>query len=100
MATAEEIAAFRVQFAEFRVATDAVVGAKLDEADAELGGIWTGAQRARGKAYLAAHLLAMSPNAREMALVSEDGSSIYEKQFKRVRASVTAGRRALTVFGS
>lgn len=98
MASAEDIAAFKVAFREFRTAPDALVGAKLDMAESQLGGIWTGEQRARGKAYLTAHLLSLDPGAKEMAIVSEKGSSIYEPEFKRVQRSVTAGRRVL-VFG-
>lgn len=99
MASSEDIAAFKEAFREFRPALDSLVGAKLDDAESQLGGIWTGTQRERGKAYLTAHLLSLSPNAREMALVSEDGSSIYEQEFQRVQRSVTAGRRCLTFGG-
>lgn len=98
MASSEDIAAFKLAFPEFRPAPDSTVGSRLDDAESQLGGIWTGEQRARGKRYLAAHLLSLAPNAKEMALVSEDGSSIYEREFKRVQRSVTAGRRVL-VFG-
>lgn len=99
MADAADITSFKARFVEFKPAPDALVGTYLDEAESTLGVIWTGTKRARGKQWLAAHLLSLSPNARDMALTSDDGSSIYEREFRRVQASVTAGRRCYVPSG-
>lgn len=91
-----DAAEFKEAFPEFSRAPDTLVESRIELASQRLGAVWqeNDERHTQGILWKAAHLLATSPNAREMALVSDDGSSIYEREFMSLQRSVTAGRRA------
>jgi hypothetical protein len=71
------LATFRARFPEFADADDALVQEKLDEAARRTpAGEWTTVEN-DAHAYLAAHLLALSPFGRDARLSEKDGSSTY-----------------------
>lgn len=82
-----DLATFRLRFPEFVRASDALVSARL--ADAEVrAGVATGlAWQEQKIGYLAAHLLAISPGGRELRTTPEgtstegDATSPYLKEY-------------------
>lgn len=88
------VARFKAAFPEFENATDALVQAKIDDAEGRLnervfGTLWTQAVM-----YQTAHLLAASPFGRKMRL-TDGATSIYEGDLKLLRKMVTSGYRAV-----
>ena len=84
---------FLVEFAEFTGAENALVDAKLAAALLRTPeSIWDDLQD-EGIKYLAAHMLALSPFARELKLVQDDGQTIYGKQRAELESIVSSGFR-------
>jgi hypothetical protein len=54
--------------------------------------VW-GEKHTVGVGYLTAQLLAKSPQAMAMKLVSKDGSTVYDEPLMTMKRSVTAGFR-------
>lgn len=92
------VASFRARFPEFGssdVTPDAVIQTCLDEAeDRTPEDIWgTGVKRDAGVRYLTAHLLAMSPQGRQLKLSTPDGNSAYLPERRRLQGEVASGFR-------
>lgn len=93
------LAAFIVRFPEFTAADAGLVQAKLDEADRQIDRtVWDDPGLAHllgddGQGYLAAHLLALSPFGNAAAMVAKDGSTTFEKHYKRLQIAATCGLR-------
>lgn len=90
------LAAFFAEFPEFDPedgSRNALVQAKIDAAylrtDAQ---VW-GSMRDEGAKYLAAHLCALSPFARELKLANDDGETIYGKMRRDMNRVVVSGFR-------
>lgn len=84
---------FLAEFAEFSGASTALVDAKLAAALIRTpDSIWDDLQD-EGIKYLTAHLLALSPFARELKLVQDDGTTIYSKQRAELESIVSSGFR-------
>jgi len=87
------VTTFRDRFPAFTSAPDALVQACLDEAyDRTPANVWGGLQDA-GAGYLAAHLLGLSPNSRDMKLASVAGETIYGIERRRLNRIVASGAR-------
>ena len=85
------IAAFRAHFTPtFDNTPDALVQAKLDEAQVEINATIWDAHAEKGHAYLAAHLIAVDPGGRDARLAAKDGESIYGTEFTRL-AKIVGG---------
>lgn len=92
------VASFRTRFPEFgtsSVTSDEMIQTCLDEAaDRTPESVWgSGVKRDAGIRYLAAHLLAMSPQARELKLSTPDGNSAYLPERRRLQYEVASGFR-------
>jgi hypothetical protein len=89
------ISSFLASFPEFNDGSDPqnnLVQAKLDEAALEVDpGVWGGLQNL-GHGYLTAHLLASSPMGNTAKLVATQMTT-YEKNYRRLLGTVTAGLR-------
>jgi hypothetical protein len=87
------VTTFRGRFGEFTNAPTAVVQAAIDEAYRRTpSNVWGGIQD-DGAGYLAAHLLALSPRARDMKLANEKGETIYGTERRRLARIVASGAR-------
>ena len=82
---------FKAEFAEFAGASDSIVQAKLTQAEAETDAAVFGAQVDDAVKYLAAHLLALSPFARDMKLVDKGGETVYGRQRRRLERIYAGG---------
>lgn len=93
------VAQIRVRFPEFEdssVTPDALIEMLIDEAESRTpSSIW-GDKEDAGVRYLTAHLLALSPQARELKLSTPDGNSNYLPERKRLEAIVASGFRIAT----
>lgn len=82
-------------FPEFSDAGQALVEAKLAEAERNIDiEVW-GDQAEDGVCYLAAHLICTSPSGVMARLVSKDGSTTYLKRFKQMSMEVSSGYRVV-----
>lgn len=86
---------FKVEFPEFANAPDALVTAKLADAAAQVNATTWGDLTDRGVKYLAARLLALSPQGRAMKLVSADGKTAYDDTYMAMKRSVASGFRVV-----
>lgn len=84
---------FLAEFAEFANASTALVDAKLAEALRRTPERIWGDMQDDGQKYLTAHLLSLSPFARELKLVQDDGTTIYSKQRGELERIVSMGYR-------
>lgn len=84
---------FRVRFPEYENTPDALVQVNLDQAYRRTpANVW-GCFLDDGAAWLAAHLLALSPMARDMRLVQADGTTLYKRNRDRLAQIVASGNR-------
>jgi hypothetical protein len=86
-------AAFVEEFEEFTNTSDAVIDAKLAEAYRRTPERVWGDLTDDGAKYLAAHLVAQSPYARELKLVDKDGQTRYGQQRDHLALVVSSGFR-------
>lgn len=90
------VATFRAEFPEFGdydVTPDALIQAKLTAAFLRTPlDIW-GDLQDDGVKYLAAHLLALSPQARELKMSTLDGNSVYKSTRLEYEGMVASGFR-------
>lgn len=90
------VAAFLAEFAEFDPedgSANVLVQAKLDAAYLRTNAAVWGDMRDEGAKYLAAHLLALSPYARQLKLVSSNGETSYLMQRRAMEMAVVSGYR-------
>ena len=86
-------ATFRVIFPEFSRASDALVSSRIAMAEARTPlDIW-GDLRPQGLAWLAAHLLAMAPEAKDMRKGEKPGETMYKGQRDHLALVVSSGFR-------
>lgn len=84
---------FIVQFPEFATTDSNLVASMLAASALEIDpNIW-GNLGDQGQAYLAAHKLATSPFGQNVRLVAKDGTTTYEREYRRLVLSVTSGYR-------
>lgn len=86
---------FRISFPEFNGVTDVMVQAMLNAAQLSIDEQVWGAKAYVGHGYLTAHQLCSSPWGQNARLISKDGSgsTVYQKQYKRLQLEVTPGYR-------
>lgn len=89
------LAEFRVRFPEFTQTPDALVSAKLTEAERSVSQEVWGETAYDGAYYRAAHLLAVSVFGQNARLVSNAGETTYNTEYKRLQREVAAGFRVL-----
>lgn len=90
------VASFLAEFEEFDPedgSRDTLIQAKIDAAYLRTDAAVWGAMRDEGAKYLAAHLLAFSPFARELKLANDSGQTIYGAQRKQMEMAVVSGYR-------
>lgn len=78
-------AQFLSQYPEFRFASDALIDAKLSLATMDLSPESWGALYVRGLGLRAAHLLAMTPEGKDLRLKSDSNNSPYNVQFQELQ---------------
>lgn len=83
------------RFPEFALAPPSTVAACIAEAEARTPAEVWGSLRDQGVLYLAAHLLAMSPNAVDMRLKSDPTDSIYMVQRRKLSRAIASGFRVV-----
>ncbi len=87
------LGSFLAAFAEFSETDQTYVQAKLDEAALDIDvRVWK-TRATVGHGYLTAHLLVMSPFGNGAKLVEKETSSYYEKRYRSLLRTVTAGLR-------
>lgn len=87
------VAAFVVQFPEFRNASTDLLQAHLDAAELEIDReVWE-TKGDQGQMYLAAHKLALSPFGNNAKLVPAGGITTYEIHYDRLVRQVSSGFR-------
>lgn len=84
---------FLERFPEFSGADTVLVDARLAEAYRRTPEAIWGELRDDGASYLAAHLLALSPFAQELKLVSADRRTLYGDERKAMEGIVASGFR-------
>jgi hypothetical protein len=85
--------AFLVQFPEFASTDINLVESMLAAALLEIDvSVWK-AKSDQGQAYLAAHMLAISPFGQNTRLAAKDGATTYWTKFKRLQGIVASGFR-------
>jgi hypothetical protein len=90
------VASFLAEFEEFDPgdsSRDVLVQAKIDAASLRTNAEVWGDMRDEGIKHLAAHLLALSPYARELKLANNDGETIYLAQRRAMEMAVVSGYR-------
>ena len=86
-------AEFRALFPEFTGASDALIQSRLTWAeDRTPADVW-GDKRDQGIAWLAAHFLALLPEAKDMRKGEAPGETSYGRERKRLARSVASGFR-------
>lgn len=91
---AVSVSQFKAEFPEFANADTALVQAKLDHSYARLNAEVWGDYLDLGAKYLTAKLLALSPFARSLQLVSKAGKTIYDDEYLTLKRSVASGYRS------
>jgi len=81
------------RFPEFSGAPESLVLACIAEAESRTPADVWGEKRDQGVQFLAAHLLAMSPNAKDMRLKADPSQTIYLMERKRLARTVASGWR-------
>jgi len=83
------------EFPEFDLdgSNTAIIQAKIDAATLRTDATVWGTMRDEGIKYLAAHLLALSPFARELKLANDNGETIYGKMRRDMEMVVASGFR-------
>lgn len=97
---ATDTATFKTVFPEFQDAPAPLVDAKLAQAltltPTEVwGDDGDGTMRQQGVFYYTARFLALSPFARNMALVNKAGVTSYDVELQRLKSIVASGFRSL-----
>ena len=88
-------ASFKIEFPEFTPTPDPTVQAKLNLAVLRTPpGIWAALEDS-GVLYLAAHLLTLLPNAREMRIDNGKSPDLYMQERMRLARIVAYGRRVV-----
>jgi hypothetical protein len=87
--------AFVLAFPEFSEVDAPYLQSKIDEAGRQIDPNTWGVRADDGQAYLAAHLLALSPLGNAAKLVAKDGSTTYEKHYKRILTLAAGGFRSI-----
>lgn len=86
----------RTRFPEFdnsAITSDALITMLIDEAETRTPATIWGSKQDAGIRYLTAHLLALSPQARELKLATADGSTPYLAERQRLERIVSSGFR-------
>ena len=86
-------AAFKIEFPEFASADDNLVAAKLGDSILNCDATAWGPLLKQGVYYYTAQTLALSPFARDMKLVSKDGTTVYDNAIAKLTRRITAGYR-------
>jgi hypothetical protein len=91
-----DLPTWRVRFPEFAKVPDAVAQANLDAASLSINvGVWLGLAD-EGQAYLAAHMLALSPQGQMARLdVKAGGVTTYELHYKRLMSQISPAASVL-----
>lgn len=89
-------ASFLAEFPEFSGASVTLVNAKIAAATLRTPASVWGPLQDEGVKYLAAHLLANSPFARELQLTRENGESIYTPERSRLERTAAMGAGRIT----
>lgn len=94
-------AAFLAEFPEFDLdgTNLVVVQAKIDAAYLRTNATVWGDMRDEGAKYLAAHLCAISPFARELKLTDTSGETMYLAQRRAMEGAVVSGFRVTGEIG-
>jgi hypothetical protein len=90
------LAAFRTRYQPtFDLTPDALVQAKLDEAEEEIDAVVWGTKAETGHGLLTAHKLAMEPGGRDARLKNNDGKTTYGVQFDELAQRVGGAYRVV-----
>lgn len=90
------LAAFRIQFPEFRSAADEYVQAYLDAAAVQLSETYWRTYYDQAHGYQAANLLAMAPNGQNARLdPTKTKTTTYAERLQRLREEITFGDRLI-----
>ena len=87
------LAAFRIQYPEFRSAADAFVQVFLDSADLQLHATYWGTYRDQAHGLLTAHLISMSPSGQQARLQTDKGNTTYKQRLDAMRDEITFADR-------
>lgn len=90
-----DLPTFRARFPEFQNVSNALITEALTAALAFVDADQWGVKRAEGVLYRAAHLLACSPWGNAARLVSKDGTSTYQLQYKQLVREIGIGMMAI-----
>ncbi len=86
-----DAASFKVRWPEFIPTADAVVTATLADAVLRVDDRLFGDSTDAAVGLLTAHLLAISPFGQQNRMVSDDGDTTYNREFKRMSKNATGG---------
>lgn len=86
-------AEFKILFPEFAAAPDTLVESRLAWAGARTPVAVWGDKQEQGAAFLAAHLLALLPSAKDMRAGEEKGVTMYSRERERLEGVVSSGYR-------
>jgi hypothetical protein len=97
MAFPLDIATFRSRFSAFagQTPSDALVQAKLDEAEEQIDATVWGTKAEDGHANLTAHLLALEPFGTDARLVAKDGSTVWGTRHEELAKIVGGAYRVV-----
>lgn len=81
---------FRGLFPEFDTAPDILAQSRLDQAQVQIDTRIWGTRAGEGQAYLAAHLLAISPGGQFARMVSQKGDTTFNARYREL-VTIVAG---------
>lgn len=88
-------AQIQAEFPEFAETPDAVIDAKIADAQARISTATWGSLNDQGVKYLACHLIAMMPQGEQSKLMVEKEVTEYLLEYRRLLASVASGCRVI-----
>lgn len=86
---------FLNQFPEFKDTDSGLVQSKIDDAHRRVDEVVWGGKASMGIAWLAAHLIAMTPIGVNARIGKDKDDTLYRKVFKSMQLEVTSGYRVL-----
>lgn len=88
-------AEFKILFPEFANTPTALVESRISWAEARTpSDVWgDGATQEQGIGFLAAHMLALAPGAKDMRAGEEKGVTMYSRERERLEGIVSSGFR-------
>lgn len=90
-----DLPTFLQGYPEFAKADRTLVNAKLVEVGAQLDASVWGTHYDAGHGLLTAHRLAISPFGQNARMVARDGTTTYEREFKKLQRTVSYGYRVV-----